>query len=51
MNPHFKDAASRAKTLSSKAKHSLPGERRVAGNGSWFGNAIESFNQLIGTRK
>jgi general secretion pathway protein A len=50
-NPHFKDAASRAKALASRAKHSPPGERRVAGNGSWFGNAIESFNQLIGTRK
>ena len=51
MNPHFKDAASRAKELSSKAKHSTPGERRVASNGSWFGDAIESINQLIGSRK
>ncbi len=51
MNPHFKDAAGRAKELSSKSKHSSTGERRVASNGSWFGNAIESFNQLIGSRK
>jgi type II secretory pathway predicted ATPase ExeA len=51
MNPHFKDAASRAKELSSKSKHSRTGERRVASNGSWFGNAIESFTQLIGSRK
>jgi general secretion pathway protein A len=51
MNPHFKDATSRAKELSSKAKHSTTGERRVTSNGSWFGNAIESFNQLIGSRK
>ncbi|MGH7217773.1 MAG: AAA family ATPase [Nitrospiraceae bacterium] len=51
MNPHFKDAASRAKELSSKSKQSSTGERRVANNGSWFGNAIESFNQLIGSRK
>ena len=51
MNPHFKDAAGRAKELSSKSKHSSTGERRVTSNGSWFGNAIESFNQLIGSRK
>ena len=51
MNPQFKDAASRAKELSSKAKHSTAGERRVTSNGSWIGNAIESFNQLIGSRK
>ena len=49
--PHFKDAASRAKELLSKPKHPTTGERRVASNGSWFGNAIESFNQLIGSRK
>ena len=51
VNPHFKDAASRAKELSLKPKHSTAGERRVASTGSWFGNAIESFNQLIGSRK
>jgi len=51
MNPHFKDAAGRAKELSSKPKHPATGERRVTSNGSWFGNAIESFNQLIGSRK
>jgi len=51
VNPHFKDAASRAKELSLKSKHSTAGDRRVASNGSWFGNAIESFNQLIGSRK
>ena len=50
-NPNFKDAASRGKELSSKPKHSITGERRVASTGSWFGNAIESFNQLIGSRK
>jgi general secretion pathway protein A len=51
MNPHFKDAAGRAKELSSKPKHPATGERRVTSNGSWFGNAIDSFNQLIGSRK
>jgi general secretion pathway protein A len=51
MNPHFKDAASRAKELSSKTKLASPGERRVTSSGSWFGQAIESFNQLIGSRK
>ena len=51
MNPRFKDAAYRAKELSSKPKHPTNGERGVARNGSWFGNVIESFNQLIGGRK
>ncbi len=50
-NPHFKDAASRAKELLSKPKHPTTGERRGVSNGSWFGNAIESINQLIGSRK
>ena len=49
--PHFKDAASRAKELLSKPKHPTTGERRGVSNGSWFGNAIESINQLIGSRK
>jgi general secretion pathway protein A len=51
MNPRFKDAAYRAKELSSKQKHPTNGKRGRASNGSWFGNAIESFNQLIGGRK
>src|SRR2546426_3256474 len=51
MNPRFKDAASRAKELSSKPKLATNGKRVVASNGSWFGNAIKSFNQLIGSRK
>ena len=51
MNPRFKDAAYRAKELSSKRKHPTNGERRIASNGSWFSNAIKSFNQLIGSRK
>ena len=51
INPHFKDAASRAKELSSKAKQSTTRERRVTSNGSWLGQAIESINQLIGSRK
>ena len=51
MNPHFKDAAGRAKDLSSKPKHLTNGERGITSNGSWFGNAIKSFNQLIGSRK
>lgn len=51
MNPSFKDAAYRAKELSSKPKHPTNGERGGVSNGSWFGNAIESFNQLIGSRR
>jgi tetratricopeptide (TPR) repeat protein len=51
INPRFKDAASRGKELSSKPKHAINGERGTVNNGSWFGNAIESFNQLIGGRK
>ena len=51
MNPRFKDAAYRAKELSSKQKHPTNGKRGGASNGSWFGNAIESFNQLIGGRR
>ena len=51
MNPRFKDAAYRAKELSSKQKHPTNGNQVVGSNRSWFGNAIESFNQLIGNRK
>jgi general secretion pathway protein A len=51
MNPLFKDAACRAKELSSKQKHLTTGRRGAASNGSWFGNVIESVNQLIGGRK
>ena len=51
MNPLFKDAACRAKELSSKPKHSANGKQGTARNGSWLGNVIESFNQLIGSRK
>jgi tetratricopeptide (TPR) repeat protein len=51
MNPRFKDANYRAKELSSRPKHPTNGKRGSASNGSWFGNAIESFNQLIGGRK
>jgi hypothetical protein len=45
MNPRFKDAAYRAKELSSKLKHSTKCQRRGAANGSWFSNAIKSFNR------
>ncbi len=51
VNPRFKDAAFRAKELASRQKHPTNGKRVVASNRSWFGNAIESFNQLIGSRK
>ena len=51
MNPSFKDVASRANELSPRPKHSTNGNRVVASNRSWFGNAIESFSQLIGGRK
>jgi general secretion pathway protein A len=51
MSPGFKDAAYRAKELSSRQKHPTNGKRGVGSNRSWFGNAIESFNQLIGSRK
>jgi type II secretory pathway predicted ATPase ExeA/TolA-binding protein len=50
-NPSFKDAAYRAKELSSRPKYPTRGKPGVANNQSWFGNAIESFNQLIGSRK
>ena len=51
MNPYFRDAGSRAKMLSSRPRHVTNYKRRTESNGSWFGNAIESFNQLIGGRK
>jgi tetratricopeptide (TPR) repeat protein len=51
MNPLFKDAACRAKELSLKRKYPTKGKRGISSNGSWFGNVIESFNQLIGGRK
>ena len=51
-NPRFKDAAHRVKELSSRTKHPTNGKGVVVGNNrSWFGHAIESFNQLIGNRK
>ena len=51
INPRFKDAAYRAKDLSSRQKHPTNGKRGVASNRSWLSNAIASFNQLIGSRK
>ncbi len=51
VDPRFKDAAYRAKELSSRPKHPAAGERREAGHGSWLGNAIDTFNQRIGSRK
>ena len=51
VDPRFKDAAYRAKELSSRQEHSTNGKRGIGSNRSWFGNAIESFNQLIGNRK
>ena len=56
MNPRFKDAAYRAKELSSRSKHRSNGngngngKRGGSSNRSWLGNAIESFNHLIGIR-
>ena len=50
-NPRFKDAASRVKELSSRTKHPTNGKGGVGNNRSWFGHAIESFNQLISNRK
>jgi tetratricopeptide (TPR) repeat protein len=50
-NPSFKDAAYRAKELSSRPKYPTRGKPGVANNQSWIGNAIESINQLIGSRK
>jgi general secretion pathway protein A len=50
MNPRFKDAAYRAKELSSRPKQPTNGEQVGASNGSWIGNAIGSF-KLIGSRK
>jgi general secretion pathway protein A len=51
MNPRFKDAAYRGKELSSKMKHPTNGKGGVGNSRSWFGHAIESFNQLLGNRK
>jgi tetratricopeptide (TPR) repeat protein len=51
MNPSFKDAAYRAKEISARPKSPTRGKQRFAGDQSWFGNAIESFTQLIGSRK
>jgi tetratricopeptide (TPR) repeat protein len=45
MNPRFKDAACRAKELSSKPEHPTNSERGGASNRSWFSNAIKSFNR------
>ena len=50
VDPHFKDAAYRVNELSSRPRHQTDGKRVFASNRSWFGNAIESFTQLIGGR-
>ena len=50
-NPLFKDAARRAKKLSPMPKRPVNGKRETTRNRSWFGHVIESFNQLIGSRK
>jgi tetratricopeptide (TPR) repeat protein len=50
VDPHFKDAAYRVNELSSRPSHRTDGKPVFARNRSWFGNAIESFTQLIGGR-
>ena len=50
-NPLFKDAARRAKELSPMPKRPVNGKRETTRNGSWFGNVINSFSQLMGSRK
>ncbi|RPH82041.1 MAG: tetratricopeptide repeat protein [Nitrospiraceae bacterium] len=50
-NLSFKYVVGRAQELSSKPKHPAKGKRGIASNGSWLGNVIDSFNQLIGSRK
>ena len=50
-NPLFKDAARRAKELSPMPKRRVNGKRETTRHGSWFGHVIESFNQLMGSRK
>ncbi|TKB89660.1 MAG: tetratricopeptide repeat protein [Nitrospira sp.] len=51
LNPLFKDAARRAKELSPMPKRLVNGKREIMRHESWFGHVIESFNQLIGSRK
>jgi general secretion pathway protein A len=51
LNPLFKDAARRAKDLSPMPKRRVNGKREIMRHESWFGHVIESFNQLIGSRK
>ncbi len=51
LNPLFKDAARRAKELSPMPKRPVSVKRETTRHGSWFGHVIESFNQLIGSRK
>ena len=50
-SPLFKDAARRAEKLSPMPKLPVNGKRETTRNASWFGHVIESFNQLIGSRK
>jgi general secretion pathway protein A len=51
LNPLFKDAARRAKELSPMPKRPVSVKQETTRHGSWFGHVIESFNQLIGSRK
>ena len=50
-NPLFKDAARLAKELSPMPKRLVYGTRKTTRSGSWFGNVINSFSQLMGSRK
>jgi hypothetical protein len=51
LNSLFKDAARRAKDLSPMPRRPVNGKQKPTRNGSWFGNVVETFNQLIGSRK
>lgn len=50
-NPSFKDAAYRSKELLLGRRSPGNGKRGMAIERSWLGNAVESFTQLIGSRK
>ena len=51
VNPGFKDAAYRSKELLLGRRSPGNGKREAASERSWFGNAVERFTQLIGSRK
>ena len=51
ISPNFKDAGSRIKRLTVQLKPMKNRKRPADVNGSWFGHALHSLHELVGSRK